>query len=189
MATVMEKGVVTLDQFLVEHRSELSMVDYTQIISSAFNIAWERIGSDGSERIQHHAVRLRSGRGLRVWKGVDLEGSLPVNSALGNSSFMATAPFMAPELLAVLQLAGRGFKRTKPWTFGPWASSHTIFSPIPRSSASFGHRQRYQGRSPQRKAHPREGGRTDQCKLPRPWEQHSETSSSSHAESRSVRTT
>jgi hypothetical protein len=33
---VMEKGVVTLDQFLVEHRSELSMADYMQIISSAF---------------------------------------------------------------------------------------------------------------------------------------------------------
>ena len=38
MAMVMEKGVVTLAQYLVEHRSELSMADYTQIISSAFNI-------------------------------------------------------------------------------------------------------------------------------------------------------
>ena len=108
MAMVMEKGVVTLDQYLVEHRSELSMVDYTQIISSAFNIVKEAHGKGlvlmdlkGS-----NIMLFDYGRGLRVWKGIDLEGSLPVNSALGDSSFMATVPFMAPELLAVLQLAG-----------------------------------------------------------------------------------
>jgi len=108
LAMVMEKGVVTLDQFLAEHCSELSLVDYMQIIGSAFNIVKEA----HSKRLVlldlkgSNIMLFDSGRGLRVWKGIDLDGSLLVNSPLGESSFMATVPFMAPELLAATQLTG-----------------------------------------------------------------------------------
>ena len=108
LAMVMEKGVINLDQYLLEHGTELSMADYLQIIGSAFNIVKEAhqkklvlLDLKGS-----NIMLFDAGRGLRVWKGIDLDGSLLVDTALDESSFMATVPFMAPELLAVDKLAG-----------------------------------------------------------------------------------
>ena len=121
IAMVMEKGVVTLDQYLVEHCSELTMVDYMQIIGSAFNIVKEAhskklvlLDLKGS-----NIMLFDYGRGMRVWKGIDLDGSLLVDSPLGESSFMATVPFMAPELLAAIQLTGlRANQSMDIWSLG-----------------------------------------------------------------------
>jgi serine/threonine protein kinase len=121
IAMVMEKGVVTLDQYLAEHCSELTMVDYMQIIGSAFNIVKEAhskklvlLDLKGS-----NIMLFDSGRGMRVWKGIDLDGSLLVNSPLGESTFMATVPFMAPELLAATQLVGLQAKPSMDiWSLG-----------------------------------------------------------------------
>jgi serine/threonine protein kinase len=121
IAMVMEKGVITLDQYLVEHRGELTMGDYMLIIGSAFNIVKEA----HSKRLVlldlkgSNIMLFDSGRGMRVWKGIDLDGSLLVNSPLGESTFMATVPFMAPELLAATQLAGLQAKPSMDiWSLG-----------------------------------------------------------------------
>ena len=101
IAMVMEKGVVNLDQFLLEHGGDLYTADYLQIIGSAFNIVKEAhqkkivlLDLKGSNLILFDA-----GRGLRVWKGIDLDGALLEATSLDDNSFMATIPFMAPELL------------------------------------------------------------------------------------------
>ena len=106
IAMAMERGVITLDRYLADHCSDLSTVDYMQIIKSAFNIVKEAHGKKlvlldlkGS-----NIMLFDSGIGMRVWKGIHLDGSLLVNSPLGESSFIATVPYMAPELLAVTQL-------------------------------------------------------------------------------------
>ena len=121
IAMVMEKGVVTLDRYLAMHGSELAMGDYMQIIGSAFNIVKEAhskklvlLDLKGS-----NIMLFDSGIGMRVWKGIDLDGYLPVDSPLGESSFMATVPFMAPELLDAIQLTGlRANQSMDIWSLG-----------------------------------------------------------------------
>ena len=68
IAMVMEKGVITLDQYLVEHRGELTMGDYMLIIGSAFNIVKEA-HSKGLVLLDlkgSNIMLFDSGRGMRV---------------------------------------------------------------------------------------------------------------------------
>jgi len=108
IAMVMEKGIINMDQYLVEYVNYLKTTDYPNIISSVFNIVKEAhrkklvlLDLKGS-----NIMLFDSGRGMNVWKGIDLDGSLLVGKLLDESSFMATVPFMAPELLAVDSLTG-----------------------------------------------------------------------------------
>jgi serine/threonine protein kinase len=108
IAMVMEKGIINMDQYLSENVSELTTMDYPKIISSVFNIVKEAhrkklvlLDLKGS-----NVMLFDSGPGMTVWKGIDLDGSLLVGKLLDDSSFMATVPFMAPELLAVDSLTG-----------------------------------------------------------------------------------
>ena len=103
IAMVMEKGIINMDQYLVEYVNYLKTTDYPNIISSVFNIVKEAhrkklvlLDLKGS-----NIMLFDIGRGMNVWKGIDLDGSLLVGKLLDESSFMATVPFMAPELLAV----------------------------------------------------------------------------------------
>eukprot|EP01035_Chromulina_nebulosa_P021450 gene21451-27784_t len=100
IAMVMEKGVINVDQYLLEHRVDLHMSDYLNIIDSAFTIVKEAhqkklvlLDMKGS-----NMILLYSGPGRHIWKGIDLDGALLEGTSLG-SSFMATISFMAPELI------------------------------------------------------------------------------------------
>ena len=108
IAMVMEKGIINMDQYLVEYVNYLKTTDYPNIISSVFNIVKEAhrkklvlLDLKGS-----NIMLFEIGPGMTVWKGIDLDGSLLVGKLLDDSSFMATVPFMAPELLAVDSLTG-----------------------------------------------------------------------------------
>ena len=120
LAMVMEKGVVNLDQYLLQHGGDLSMVDYMQIIGSAFNIVKEAhqkklvlLDLKGSNLILFDA-----GLGRRAWKGIDLDGALIQDTSLHDSSFMATVPFMAPELLTSKLSALRADTSMDVWSLG-----------------------------------------------------------------------
>eukprot|EP01035_Chromulina_nebulosa_P021617 gene21617-27980_t len=101
VAMVMEKGIITLDDHLSRHSNELSQGDFLQIITCVFNMVKDAHANNvvildikGS-----NIMLFESAKGLYIWKGIDLGGSLPVGSLLDNNTFMATVPFMAPELL------------------------------------------------------------------------------------------
>jgi serine/threonine protein kinase len=102
IAMVMEKGIITLDDYIRHHSSELAWSGLLSIISCLFNMVMAAhtnkvviMDIKGS-----NVMLFESGKGLYVWKGIDLDGSLPVDTLLDESSFFATVSFMAPELFS-----------------------------------------------------------------------------------------
>ena len=98
---VMEKGIVTLDEHLRLHSNELSIGDYLQITTCLLNMLKDAhenkivlMDVKGS-----NLMLFEVSPGFYIWKAIDLDGCLDVNTLLRNSSFMATFAFMAPELI------------------------------------------------------------------------------------------
>ena len=101
VAMVMEKGIITLDDHLSRHSNELSQGDFLQIITCVFNMVKDAHANNVVilDIKGANIMLFESAKGLYIWKGIDLDGSLPIGSQLDVHTFMATVPFMAPELL------------------------------------------------------------------------------------------
>lgn len=108
IAMVMEKGTLTLDNYLLQNREELTHADRLQIVTSLLNIVKDAHKNNIvlMDIKGTNVMLFISDTGLSIWKGIDLGGSLPVSKPLDNSSFMATVSFMAPELVSSDQRSG-----------------------------------------------------------------------------------
>jgi serine/threonine protein kinase len=109
VAMVLEVGEITLTDYLREHRDSLSHGQLLDIINSLVCMVIDAHDRDyvlmdiKDQNFMLFFVR----RGLYSWKGIDLDGSLKVDTLLNDSCFMATIRFMAPELFTEKNLKAR----------------------------------------------------------------------------------
>ena len=100
-AMVLEKGEITLADFLKHNYQELSQGILLFIVSCLVNIVKDahNVGYVLMDIKDQNVMQFKVGPGLYSWRGIDLDGSLEVDTVLSKSKFMATIPFMAPELM------------------------------------------------------------------------------------------
>eukprot|EP01036_Dinobryon_divergens_P024535 gene24535-32997_t len=103
VAMVMEKGIITLQDHIANHRERLSFGDFVQIIYSLVDMVKE--AHDNKFVLMDikgaNVMQFETDVGLFTWKGIDLDSCLPVGTPLSKSDpIMTTVHFMAPELLS-----------------------------------------------------------------------------------------
>ena len=101
VAMVLEKGQITLADFL---RRNHQSVTHGRLIDIICYLMYMVLDAHALDYVimdikDQNVMQFDTGHGLYSWKGIYLEGSLEVNTVLSKSKFMATIPFMAPELL------------------------------------------------------------------------------------------
>ena len=101
VAIILEKGEVTLSDFLRDHQDQLSYPEILFIINCLIKMVMDSHALDHvlMDIKDQNVMQFKMGRGLYSWKGIDLDSSLKEDTLLSESSFMATIRFMAPELL------------------------------------------------------------------------------------------
>ena len=109
IAMIMEKGTTTLDKHLLQHGNDLGHPELLQIVTSLIKIVKDAHTNNivlmdikGSNVMRF----IYDKEDLIVWKGIDLGGSVLVDTPLDDSCFMATVSFMSPELITSSQRSG-----------------------------------------------------------------------------------
>ena len=101
LAMVIEMGEITLSDFLRRNHQIVSQTKLIDIISCLVYMVLDAHALDLvlMDIKDANVMHFKMGPGLYSWKGIDLESCLEKDAVLSKSRFMATIPFMAPELL------------------------------------------------------------------------------------------
>ena len=107
VAMVMEKGIITLQDYIVNYRRQLSFGELLEIIWALVEMVKE--AHDNQLVLMDikgaNVMKFEADLGYSTWKGIDLGSCLPVGTPLSgdngsSSTIMTTVHFMAPELLS-----------------------------------------------------------------------------------------
>ena len=125
---VLELGIRTLDEHLQLFKDRLNSHNLqdisfrlVQIVKAAHEKNIVLMDFKGAN------VMLFEYRGLPVLKGIDFDGALAVDTLLDNASFMATAAFMAPELILFNRNTTKGAALKAKKSMDMWSLGILVF--------------------------------------------------------------
>ena len=96
---ILEKGSLNLDQFLKQRKNKLSYANKVQIVDRLTEIVAKAHENDIVllDFKASNIVYFMENQ-LQIWKCIDLDGALHVDTPLCDAAFMCTPSYMAPEL-------------------------------------------------------------------------------------------